>query len=60
VQEIGQFGSLLFHFSWSKKLLVQQRKLKPNDERFDLSIKEESVKPPIIKNATSDSCEIRF
>jgi hypothetical protein len=29
-------------------------------ERFDLSIKDKSVKPSIIKNATSDSCEIHF
>jgi hypothetical protein len=43
-----------------RNIIVQPRRIKPNYERFDLSIKDESVKPPIIKNATSDSCEIRF
>jgi hypothetical protein len=34
--------------------------MKPNDKRFDLAIKDESVKPPNIKNAVRVSYEIHF
>jgi hypothetical protein len=43
-----------------RNIIVQQRKIKPNEERFNLSIKDKSVKPPNTKNAISDSCGIRF
>jgi hypothetical protein len=42
-----------------RNIIVQQRRIKPNDERFDL-FKDKQVKPPNTKNARSVSCEIRF
>jgi hypothetical protein len=43
-----------------RNIIVQQRKIKPNEERFNLSIKDKPVKPPNTKNAISDSYGIRF
>jgi hypothetical protein len=32
-----------------RNIIVQQGRVKPNKERFDLSMKDESVKPPTPK-----------
>jgi hypothetical protein len=41
-------------------IIGHQRKIKSNEERFKLSIKDKPVKPRNTKNAISDSCGIRF
>jgi hypothetical protein len=33
-----------------RNIIVQQRRIKPNDERFDLSIKDKLVKPTTPKH----------
>jgi hypothetical protein len=43
-----------------RNIIVQKRNIKPNKERFNLSIKDKPVKPPNTKNAISDSCGIHF
>ena len=43
-----------------RNIIVQHGRIKPNDERFDLSLNDESVKPPTSKNAIRYSFEIRF
>jgi hypothetical protein len=43
-----------------RNIIVQQRKIKQNEERFNLSIKDKPVKPPNTKNAISDSYGIHF
>jgi hypothetical protein len=42
-----------------RNIIVQPSKIK-NDERFDLSIKDEPVKPPNTKNARSVPYEFLF
>jgi hypothetical protein len=43
-----------------RNIIVQTRKVKPNDERSDLSKKDELVKPSTPKNAISFSFENHF
>jgi hypothetical protein len=40
-----------------RKLIVQARKVKPNEERFDLSIKDKPVKPSTPK--TQQVCHLK-
>jgi hypothetical protein len=43
-----------------RNIIVQTWKVKPNEERFDLSKKDEPVKPSTPKNAMSFPSENRF
>jgi hypothetical protein len=45
----GRMVNPPFILYWQRTIIVHQGRIKPNDERFDLSIKDKSVKPPILK-----------